>query len=169
AAEMLAQLPAEELHRLELVVTRLVIEPRGGLTGACRGSTDLMQYLAAPMVEQATAFLTNLLPGEDVTAVELSSDDAAELGRRVGSYVRAAAPLVGGSAEEERTFVMLPDTEAGQRYAEEVKKAVPAATTVPVRGPGTDLLFCREQAPLRTADLFRLLEPCWEAYHQAAA
>jgi serine/threonine protein kinase len=169
AAEMLGQIPPEELTRLELVLTRLVVDPRGGLAGTCRGSMDLLHHLAAPMIEQATAFLTNLLPGEDVTAVELSGEDAAELERRVASYVQAAAPLVGGPADEERTFVMLPDTDAGHRYAEEVRKAVPKATVVPVRGPGTDLLFCREQGCLRTADLFRLLEPCWEAYHQAAA
>jgi hypothetical protein len=64
---------------------------------------------------------------------------------------------------------MVPDSPAGERYADEVRQAVPGATTVPVRGYGADLLFCREQGCLRTADLFRLLEPCWEAYHQAAA
>lgn len=169
AAEMLEQLPPEERDRLELVLTRLVVEPRGGLAGASRGSMDLLHHLADPMIEQATAFLTNLLPGEDVTEVELSGEDAAELSVRLAGYVRAAEPLVGGPPEEERTFVMLPDSDAGHRYAEEVRKAVPAATVVPVRGPGTDLLFCREHGCLRTADLFKLLEPCWEAFHQAAA
>ena len=64
AAEMLAALPASEQIRLELILTRLVVEPRGGLTGLCRGSADLIQNLAGPMIEQATAFLTNLLPSE---------------------------------------------------------------------------------------------------------
>jgi hypothetical protein len=169
AAEMLEQLPPEERDRLELVLTRLVVEPRGGLAGACRGSMDLIRHLAAPMIEQATAFLTNLLPGEDVTEVELSAEGVADLSGRLAKYVQAATPLVGGPPEEERTFVMLPDTDAGARYAEEVRKAVPAAKVVPVRGPGTDLLFCREHGCLRTADLFKLLEPCWEAFHQAAA
>jgi hypothetical protein len=172
AAEMLGLLPPEERERLELVLTRLVIEPRGGLAGACRGSADLGRQLAAPLIEQATAFLTNLLPGEDVTEVELSAADSAsgeDLPQRVAGYLRAATPMVGGPHEEERTFVTLPDSAAGQRYADEVKQALPAAAVIPVRGPGTDLMFCREQGCLRTADLFRLLEPCWEAYHQAAA
>jgi hypothetical protein len=169
AAEMLEQLPPEERDRLGLVLTRLVVEPRGGLAGACRGSIDLLHYLADPMIEQATAVLAGLLPGEDVTEVELSGEGAAELSGRLAKYVQAATPLVGGPPEEERTFVMLPDTEAGHRYADEVHKAVPAATVVPVLGPGTDLLFCREHGCLRTADLFKLLEPCWEAFHQAAA
>jgi len=171
AAEMLGLFPEPERVRLELILTRLVVEPRGGLTGASRGSSDLLRHLAAPMIEQATAFLTNMLPSEDVTAVELDAAGGVpgELAKRITSYIRAAAPLASGPSEEERTYVMVPDTAAGEQYAEEVRRAVPGATTVPVRGYGADLLFCREQGCLRTADLFRMLEPCWEAYHVAAA
>jgi hypothetical protein len=171
AAELLSHLPQGEQDRLEMILTRLVLEPRGGLVGVCRSTGDLFQNLAAPMIEQATAFLTGLLPSEDVTAVELSTAGTTpgELARRVVSYAKAAAPLADGPPEEERTFVLVPDSEAGHQYAETVQQAVPGATTVPVRGHGTDLLFCREQGCLRTADLFRLLEPCWEAYHHATA
>jgi len=170
AEEMLGILAPADQARLELILTRLVVEPRGGLTGLARGSTDLAATLAAPMVEQATAFLTNLMPGEDVTAVELSAAGGGpgELARRIGSYVRAAAPLASGPASDERTFVMVPDTAAGQTYSDEVRASVKNVTTVPVRGTDTDLLFVREQGCLRTADLFRLLEPCWEAYTEAA-
>ncbi len=170
AAEMLGVLGATDHARLELILTRLVVEPRGGLTGLARGSTDLVVALAAPLVEQATAFLTNLMPGEDVTAVELSAAGGGpgELARRIASYVRAAAPLASGPAIDEKTFVMVPDTEAGQAYSDEVRASVKGVTTVPVRGTDTDLLFVREQGCLRTADLFRLLEPCWEAYTEAA-
>jgi eukaryotic-like serine/threonine-protein kinase len=169
AAEMLTSLSATDQTRLELILTRLVVEPRGGLTGVAR-TTDMHHTLGAAMIEQATAFLTNLMPSEDVTAVELSAagNSPGELARRVASYVRAAAPLASGPAAEEKTFVMVPDTEAGQKYAEEVRNSVRNATTVPVRGTDTDLMFCREQACLRSADLFRLLEPCWEAYTEAA-
>lgn len=169
AAEMLQLLPMSEQTRLELILTRLVVEPRGGLATATRGSADLIRHLAAPMIEQATAFLTNHLPSEDVTAVELSAagGNSNELERRIQSYVRAAAPLAGGPAEEERTYVMVPDTDPGRSYGEAVQRAVRGAITVPVKAYGADLLFCREQGCLRTADLFRLLEPCWEAYHQA--
>jgi len=45
-----------------------------------------------------------------------------------------------------------------------VKAVSPDAYPVPIRGTGTDLLFCRELAGLRTADVFRHLEPCWDAY-----
>jgi serine/threonine protein kinase len=170
AQSLLGRLPAGEVERLESILTRLVVEPRGGLVNAGRGSADLFRQLAAPMIEQATAFLTGLLPTEDVTAVELSAAGGrpGELGRRAASYARMAAPLAGGPAEDERTFVMVPEGDAGERYAAEVRAAVPGATTVPVRGMGADLLFCREQGWLRPADLGRLLEPCWDAYDQAA-
>ncbi len=170
AAEMLGVIAPNDQARLELILTRLVIEPRGGLAGLARNSSDLVVALAAPMIEQATAFLTNLMPGEDVTAVELSAagNGPGELSRRIASYVRAAAPLAIGPASEEKTFVMVPDTDAGQTYSAEVRASVKNVTTVPVRGTDTDLLFVREQGCLRTADLFRLLEPCWEAYTEAA-
>ncbi len=170
ALHLLDRLPAGEAERLEGILTRLVVEPRGGLVNACKGASDPFRLVAAPMIEQTTAFLTGLLPTEDVTAVELSAagDRPGELARRIGSYARMAAPLAGGPAEEERTFVMVPAGDAGERYATEVRAAIPGSATVPVRGLGADLLFCREQGCLRPNDLARLLEPCWEAYEQAA-
>ena len=169
AAEMLAALPRADLAQLELILTRAVIEPRGGLVGACRTSVDLAAALAGPLVDQATTFLGERVPGADVTAVELSAAGAnpGELARRVASYVRAAVPMAHGPAEDEKTFVMVPETDAGRAYAEAVRAAIPGATAVPVPGTDTDLLFCREQGCLRSADLDRILEPCWEAYQQA--
>lgn len=171
AARMLTTIPAEEYLRLEQALTKLVVEPRGGLVGVCKTSTDLVRSLGAPLVEQATAFLGSLLPAQDVAQVELSAahGEAADLERRIASYVRAAEPLVGGPAGDERTFVVLPESEPGEQYADVVTRVLPKAKTIPIRGVGTDLLFCREQSNLRTADLARLLEPCWEAYQAALA
>ncbi len=78
-------------------------------------------------------------------------------------------PLTGGPAEEERLFLLHPDTEAGKAYAQVVQGVLPSALAVPVAGPGTDLLFCREQSGLRTADLYRMIDPCFDAYEEAAA
>jgi eukaryotic-like serine/threonine-protein kinase len=170
AAELLSHLPASDIPRLESILTKLVIDPRGGLIEACKGTGELQRQLATPLIEQATAFLNNQLPSEDVTEVELlaAGDNPTELKRRITSYVRAATPLASGPAEEERTFVLIPDTSSGHEYAEEVTKAVRNVTPVPVRGHVNDLMFCREQSCLRTADLYRLLEPCWDAYHQSS-
>jgi len=171
ASKMLRLIPEPEYLRLEQALTKLVVEPRGGLIGVCKQSSDLMRQLGNPLVEQCTAFLSGLLPSEDVTAVELSSaqGDASELSRRIASYLRAAAPLVKGPNSEEQTFLIMPDSSAGQSYAAEVQKQVPRLAVIPIQGTGTDLLFCREQPCLRIADLIRILEPCWEAYQESLA
>jgi hypothetical protein len=168
AADMLEGLSQDSLVALEDVLTKVVLSPRGGLVALANSANDLTQPLANPLIDQATAYLANLLPGEDVTAVEFSAarNDQTELTRRVQSYLRAAAPMTGGPAEEERTFLLFPDTDFGRRYAETVRAVSPEAYPVPIRGAGTDLLFCRELGGLRTADLFRHLEPCWDAYQQ---
>ncbi len=171
AAELLEAIPSQKAIGLEEVLSKLVVEPRGGLVQLCTGTTDLAHQLANPLIDQATAFLAALLPSEDVTAVEHSAahGDAAEMKRRVLSYIRAAVPLTGGPAEEERLFLLHPDTEAGKAYVSVVKSVLPTVLPVPVAGPGTDLLFCREQAGLRTADLYRMIDPCFDAYEEAAA
>jgi eukaryotic-like serine/threonine-protein kinase len=171
AADLLEAMPRESLASLEAMLTTVVLEPKGGLTALCVGTNDLSAQLANPLIDQSTVYLATLLPSEDVTAVEHSASrgDANELGRRISSYIRGAAPLTGGPMEDERTFLVHPDTEPGRAYAEVVRQVLPAVKTVTVKGAGTDLMFCREQSSLRTADLFRLLDPCWDAYHQTTA
>jgi serine/threonine protein kinase len=171
AAELLEAVPRQSLIGLEEVLTKVVVESRGGLVHLATCGADLIQQLANPLIDQATSYLSNLMPTQDVTAVEYSAakQDLDELSRRVGSYIRGAAPLTGGPAEEEKTFLVYPDTEPGRLYAEAVRRVVPAVHAVPVEGFGTDLMFCREQGGLRTADLFRLIDPCWDAYHQQSA
>jgi hypothetical protein len=170
AADLLESAAPESFAALESILTTVVLEPRGGLTQLCSGTADLTHHLTAPLIDQATVFLSSLLPAEDVSAVEHSAARGSpdELSRRVSSYIRGAAPLTGGPAEEERTFLVYPDTEPGRAYAEVVKQVSPRAYCVPVRGAGTDLMFCREQPGLRMADLFNLIDPCWEAYQALA-
>jgi eukaryotic-like serine/threonine-protein kinase len=170
AADLLQKISQESLVALEDVLTKVVLSPRGGLVALANSANDLSQPLANPLIDQATAYLANLLPGEDVTAVEFSAarNDPAALTRRVESYLRAAAPLTGGPSEEERTFLLYPDTDFGRRYADTVREVCPKAYPVPIRGAGTDLLFCRELGGLRAADLFRQIEPCWDAYQQSS-
>ena len=56
----------EDIGKLDQVLQALVLEPRGGLFGACQKSGDFIQELADPMVDQAAAFLGELLPVTDV-------------------------------------------------------------------------------------------------------
>ena len=100
AADLLESAPAESLAALESMLTTVVLEPRGGLTQLCTTSADLAHQLTAPLIDQATVFLSSLLPSEDVSAVEHSAARGSpdELARRVSSYIRGAAPLTGGPA-----------------------------------------------------------------------
>ena len=170
AADLLDSAAPEQLANLEAMLTTVVLEPRGGLTQLCSGTADLAHQLTTPLIDQATVFLSSLLPTEDVSAVEHSAARGSpdELARRVSSYIRGAAPLTGGPADEERTFLVHPDTDPGRAYADVVKQVNPQAYCVAVRGAGTDLMFCREQPGLRMADLFNMIDPCWEAYQSLA-
>ncbi|MGL4420927.1 MAG: tubulin-like doman-containing protein, partial [Gemmataceae bacterium] len=170
AFELLTLVRPESIKSLQQVLQSLVLEPRGGLVNICKNSADLMRTLAMPVVEQATAFLANLLPTQDVAEVELTSREVREGGlhRRIAGYAKLAAPVASGPPHEERTYVLVPPTEAGASFAKEAKNVVPKAVMVTVQGQGTDLLFCREGSLLRTEDLMRLIEPCWEAYAEIA-
>src|SRR5205814_964727 len=75
ARDMLDALTPEHHLRLQQVLQRLVLEPRGGLTAVASTAADLPRALAVPAIEQATAFLSTLLPSQDVTQVELSTQE----------------------------------------------------------------------------------------------
>ena len=50
-----------------------------------------------------------------------------------------------------------------------VKKVVPSALTIPVNGPATDVMFCREHVNLRADEVASLLAVCQPAYYQSLA
>jgi serine/threonine protein kinase len=161
----------EDMARLEIALQKLVLEPRGGLVTLCQLNADMLRTLVAPMVDQTTAFLGDLLPITDVTDVETSAAAArnVELPDRIRDYHRRSAPATGTPDVDEQTFVLVPDTEPGKDYAELVKKTVPAAMTVAVAGSATDLMFCREHGCLRTDEVMALLTGCQPAYFQSLA
>jgi eukaryotic-like serine/threonine-protein kinase len=172
AAEMLLKtVPDVELARLQDMLDRLVIEPRGGLVDLCRTNSDLYRGLFVPMIEQASAFLANTVPAQDVTEVELTSQAAKKgtLEERIQHYLKLAIPQMTGPGPEEKTFVLVPSTAPGNTFANAVKQVLPKAVSVTVQGQITDLLFCREQGILRTADLTKVIEPCWDDYSEAMA
>ena len=148
-----------------------LLEPRGGLISLCQLNADMLRTLVAPMVDQTTAFLGDLLPITDVTDVETSAARArkVELPDRVRDYHRRSAPPVGTTEAEEHTFVLVPDTEQGKEYATLVKKTVPNAMTVAVAGSATDLMYCREHGCLRADEVMALVANCQPAYYQALA
>ncbi|WP_439620770.1 tubulin-like doman-containing protein [Gemmata sp.] len=158
-----------DMQRLETAVQKLVLEPRGGLISLCELNADMMRTLVNPLVEQTTAFLGDLLPETDVTDIEASAAKAkrTDPADRVREYHRLAAPPVGAPQADENTFVLVPDSKQGKDYAALVKQTLHGATTLPVNGSATDLMFCREHGALTVAELAELLADCQDSYYAA--
>jgi eukaryotic-like serine/threonine-protein kinase len=171
AKKMASTVKEEDIDRLETALEKLVLEPRGGLTALCNLNADMIRTLVGPMVEQTTAFLSDLLPATDVTEVETSAAKAkkVELPARIQEYYRRSAPPAGATDADEQTFVLVPDSESGKDFATLVKKTVPTALTVAVNGAATDLMFCREHGCLRIDEVVALMSNCVPAYYQTLA
>jgi hypothetical protein len=171
ARKIVAAVTTDDIDRLEVALQKLVLEPRGGLTALCNLNADMVRTLVAPMVEQTTAFLGDLLPATDVTEVELSAVKAkkADLATRIQEYYRRSTPPAGSPETDEQTFVLVPDSDSGKGFAGLVKKAVPTVLTVPVNGAATDLLFCREHGCLRTDEIVTLFASCVGPYYETLA
>lgn len=170
ARKVVKSVRPEDVLRLEVALQKLVLEPRGGLTALCLLNADMSRTLVAPMVEQATAFLSDLLPVTDVTEVEVSTSRArkADLPTRIRDYYTRAVPPCGAEGAGQ-AFVLVPDSEAGKAFAALVKKAVPIALTVPVSGAATDLMFCREHGNMSPGEVSELMAACQPAYYQSLA
>ena len=170
AAKIVKATKPQDLQRLEVALQKLVLESRGGLTALCALNVDMHRTLVAPMIEQATAFLSDLLPVTDVTEVEVSAARArkVEVFDRIRDYFARSTPAC-GNPDEGQTFVLVPETDAGKGFAGVVKKAVPTALTISVNGAATDLMFCREHGNLRPDEVSALLSQCLPAYYQSLA
>ncbi len=170
AARVVKGVKPADVHRLEVALQKLVLEPRGGLTALCRMNADMSRTLIGPMVEQTTAFLGDLLPVTDVTEVEVSAARArkVEVSARIQNYHTRSAPPCGAAADTQ-TYVLVPDSESGKAFTGVVQKAVPEALTIPVNGTATDLMFCREHGNLRSDEVAALLSACLPAYYQSLA
>lgn len=166
AGELLTRLTSEHHARLQQVLHEAILAPHGGLVSACKTHADLMKHLGGPLVDQATAFLGDLLPAADVAEVELTStvDSPEETTRRIAAAVRSASEVVAGSEGEGRTFVMVPNSPSGHEYAALVKRVVPNSVAIPVEQAGQDLLFCRERNWYQPSDVWTLVGPCHDAY-----
>src|SRR5262249_59873757 len=52
----------DAVEKLDRALQALVLDPRGGLFGACQKSGDFINELADPMIDQTSAFRGTLLP-----------------------------------------------------------------------------------------------------------
>jgi hypothetical protein len=195
AGRFLARLTADQWAGLDQALQDRALSPAGGLQQLCLGSNDLMRALAGPLLEQAASALGEHLPVTDVAQVlladaereapggnespaELVAAQAREYFANAAPVVAAAQPVVAGLGgapsepapdvpEGQTAFLLIPASEAGKTYGEEVRRGLPPLQVVRVPGQSA-LLFCREQGYLRMEDVQRLLGPCRRAYEELA-
>jgi hypothetical protein len=67
----------------------------------------------------------------------------------------------------EVSFLLIPASEAGKRYGEAAKQALPNVHLVNVPGQA-DLMFCRELNALSGPELEQILRACHGAYAETA-
>jgi serine/threonine protein kinase len=163
ATRFMNGLSATHWNQLDQALQEFVLGPLGGLHRACAGSSDLMRSLAVPLLEQASAFLGALLPVTDVAQVEIS---LGAIGEHAQSYHASAQPMLAmRSGGGQRGFLLTPAGEMGKAYSDAASQSLPDVRVVRVSGQ-SDLMFCREQAPLSFDDLDRVLRPCRKAYEE---
>jgi serine/threonine protein kinase len=156
---------AEDLTKLDQALQVLVLEPRGGLFGACQKAGDFLHELADPLIDQTSAYLGTLLPSADVA--EFPERTGADWDRRLERSFDRATPTVPGSPDRETAYLLVPDTHSGDRLSARVKTTRPDVTVIRA-SRANEVTFCRE-TKLRQTNVGETLHFCREAYEERAA
>jgi eukaryotic-like serine/threonine-protein kinase len=164
AKRFVETVPPADLVKLDQALQALVLEPRGGLFGACQKSGDFIQELADPLIDQTSAFLSNLLPETDVA--NLPGGRGGDWPTRLGKAFDRATPTVRGAAEREKDYLLVPETPSGTRVADAATRAF-AGLTILRASRSNEITFCREMR-LRPSDVRDALHYCREPYEQRA-
>jgi hypothetical protein len=172
ALRFLQDLKNEQWLQLDRELHEKVLEPQGGLNGACMNG-DLTRQMALPLLEGTTQFLNQHLPIMDVaqiikTEVESGesalSESAHSLRQQTEDYLdRSAAPWVNKQGHHRHQFLLIPASNAGKALSESVTELFPDLKLVRVPGQ-SDLMFLCEQGGLSFDELKPLLKPCRAAY-----
>jgi hypothetical protein len=169
ALSFVQHLKPEHWTRLDQVLQALVMAPLGGLFLVCQKSSDLSRHLAGPLVDQAAAFLGELLPITDVAHVELTRlPIGASIADKIRGYLPLAKPVL--SAADEKgldTYLLVPNSDAGKNLAVQAQEAITGLQIITGTEP-SHLMICREQSFIRRADLKGVLEACRAAYDDIA-
>jgi hypothetical protein len=133
AKRFVETIAADDLLKLDQALQALVLDPRGGLFGACQKAGDFMHELADPLIDQTSAYLGTLLPGADVA--EFPERTGADWDRRLNRSFERAAPTVAGSGDRETAYLLVPDTPGGDRLASRGPTWPPSGRRGPPRSP----------------------------------
>ena len=140
----------------------------------------MTRQLAEPLLLETSNFLGEHLPIMDVAQIlgtefgyldeEAKSQPAGnqeELARQTKEYVDRAAPLIVGKlTNKQASFLLLPASPAGRALGTGLCQVVSELRPVSVPGQ-SDLMICREQGMLTSADLSKLLKPCRAAFESS--
>lgn len=164
AKRFVETIPPEAIAKLDRVLQALVLEPRGGLFGACQKSGDFIQELADPMVDQASAFLGEMLPVSDVA--EFPAQHGPEGQKRLRRAFERASPTVPGPGDREKCYLLVPDTTGGEQVAAVAATDFQGSTVIRA-SRSNEITFCRE-IRLRPADVREAMQYCRESYEERA-
>ncbi len=177
ALTFLLGLKSEQWLQLDRELHEKVLEPQGGLNGACMNG-DLTRQMALPLLEGATQFLNHHLPIMDVAQIikneveagesAMADSSASSLREQTEDYlVRSVSPWQTKHGRGRHQFLLIPASNAGKALGEAVLDSFPELRLVRVPGQ-SDLMFLCEQGNLTYDDLTTLLKPCRAAYDGAA-
>jgi hypothetical protein len=162
AKRFVETVPPAAIGKLDRVLQALVLEPRGGLFGACQKSGDFIQELADPLVDQAAAFLGQMLTMSDVAEFPTQRGPNGE--ERLYRAFQRAASMVSGASDRERCYLLVPDTAGGEKVATVAGEKFPEATVLRA-SRSNEITFCRELR-LRASDVREAMQFCREPYEE---
>jgi hypothetical protein len=177
----LQSLNNEQWLQLDKDLHERVLLPRDGLHGACMSGGDLIRTLAVPLLDEAVSLLGQHLPIMDVAEIlgaefgiltgnghEGNGSGTVDLEAQTRSYLARTTPLLArNDGTGQHTFILVPASKAARALAEATQRVLPGLSEVKVPGQA-DLMFCRDQGRLGTADLQRAFKACRLAYEASA-
>jgi hypothetical protein len=196
AGRVLGTLTTEQWAQLDQALQERVLGPNGGLYQALNGAVDLSRHLLGPLLTAAAGYLGELLPTTDVAQVLLDGPGPGggeeTLAEQARDYFTSAAPLIDRAgarlqaapaakaamdatawkpevavSASEHAYLLIPASDAGRAYGEQMQKVLPQLHVVRVPGQAA-LMFCREQGWVTLEDLQQVLAPCRRAYEELA-
>jgi hypothetical protein len=84
-----------------------------------------------------------------------------------GRTQHGEVPRLGGPADRQQSFLLIPASEAGKAFGQEAHERLPNLHLVSVPGQA-DLMFCREKLMVSGDDLDRILRACRPSYQEVA-
>ena len=172
----LEDLKPDQWLQLDRELHENVLEPQGGLVGACMNG-DLTRQMAVPLIEGTTRFLDQHLPIMDVAQIikneveagesALADDASGTLREQTQDYLdRAASPWRNKHGRKAHQLLLIPASNAGKGLCDSMASLFSDLKLVRVPGQ-SDLMFLCEQGGLTAEELAPLFKSCRTAYENA--